>query len=161
MALEYPERVSKLVLMAPGGLSDLAEYQQMPGMQKVFKVFGSGEPVTPAVMKDLFATGLMHDPEHATDELVEERMQIMQIMNGHVMATMQVPNLVDRLHELECPVLGFWGMDEKMMPENGIMAMAKNIKHLRLVLATECGHWVMVEHEAMFNRYCLDFLQHG
>ena len=161
MALEYPERVGKLVLMAPGGLSDLAEYQQMPGMQKVFKVFGSGEPVTPAVMKDLFATGLMHNPEHATDELVEERMQIMQIMNGHVMATMQVPNLVDRLHELECPVLGFWGMDEKMMPENGIMAMAKNIKHLRLVLATECGHWVMVEHEAMFNRYCLDFLQHG
>jgi 4,5:9,10-diseco-3-hydroxy-5,9,17-trioxoandrosta-1(10),2-diene-4-oate hydrolase len=52
-------------------------------------------------------------------------------------------------------------MDEKMMPENGIMAMAKNIKHLRLVLATECGHWVMVEHEGMFNRYCLDFLQHG
>jgi 4,5:9,10-diseco-3-hydroxy-5,9,17-trioxoandrosta-1(10),2-diene-4-oate hydrolase len=72
-----------------------------------------------------------------------------------------VPNLVDRLHELQCPVLAFWGMDEKMMPENGIMAMAKNIPHLRLILVTECGHWVMVEHEAMFNRACLDFLQHG
>ena len=156
LALEYPQRVEKLILMAPGGLSDLPEYQQMPGMQKVFQVFGSGEPVTPAVMKDL-----MHDARHATDELVAERMQIMQIMNGHVMATMQVPNLVDRLHELQCPVLGFWGMDEKMMPENGIMAMAKNIPHLRLVLVTECGHWVMVEHEDMFNRTCLDFLQHG
>ncbi len=161
LALEYPQLVDKLILMAPGGLSDLPEYQQMPGMQKVFKVFGSSEPVTPAVMKDLFATGLMHDPKHATDELVAERMQIMQIMNGHVMATMKVPNLVARLHELQCPVLGFWGMDEKMMPENGIMAMAKNIPHLRLILVTECGHWVMVEHEAMFNRACLDFLQHG
>ena len=87
-------------------------------------------------MKDLFATGLMHDPSHATDELVAERMQIMQIMNGHVMATMQVPVLVDRLQELDCPDLGFWGMDEKMMPENGIMAMAKNISHLRLILVT-------------------------
>ena len=133
----------------------------MPGMQKVFQVFGSGEAVTPEVMKDLFATGLMHDPTYATDELVEERMQIMQIMNGHVMATMQVPVLVDRLHELDCPTLGFWGMNEKMMPENGIMAMAKNIKHLRLILVTECGHWVMVEHESMFNRACLDFLQNG
>lgn len=161
MALEYPQLVEKLILMAPGGLSDLPEYQQMPGMQQVFKVFGSGESVTPAVMKDLFATGLMHDPQYATDDLVEERMQVMQIMNGHVMATMQVPNLVDRLHELQCPVLGFWGMDEKMMPENGILAMAKNIQRLRLVLVAECGHWVMVEHEAMFNRYCLDFLQHG
>ncbi len=159
LALDYPQLVDKLILMAPGGLSELADYQQMPGMQKVFQVFGSGQAVTPAVMKDLFATGLMHDPQHATDELVAERMQVMQIMNGHVMATMQVPVLVDRLPELQCPVLGFWGMDEKMMPENGIMAMAKNIKQLRLILVTECGHWVMVEHQGMFNRACLDFLQ--
>lgn len=161
LALEYPQLVEKLILMAPGGLSELAEYQKMPGMQKVFQVFGSGEPVTPDVMKDLFATGLMFNPEHATDELVAERMQIMQIMNGHVMATMQIPVLVDRLHEIQCPALGFWGMDEKMMPEEGIMAMVKNIRHMRTILVNECGHWVMVEHEAMFNRACLDFLQNG
>lgn len=161
LALEYPERVEKLILMAPGGLSELAEYQKMPGMQKVFQVFGSGEPVTPEVMKDLFATGLMYNPEHATDELVAERMQIMQVMNGHVMATMQIPVLVDRLAEINCPTLGFWGMDEKMMPEEGIMAMVKNITHMRTILVNECGHWVMVEHEGMFNRACLDFLQNG
>ncbi|MCX2974450.1 alpha/beta fold hydrolase [Halieaceae bacterium IMCC8485] len=161
LALDYPDLVEKLILMAPGGLSELAEYQKMPGMQKVFQVFGSGEPVTPQVMKDLFATGLMFNPEHATEELVAERMQIMQIMNGHVMATMQVPVLVDRLPEIQCPTLGFWGMDEKMMPEEGIMAMVKNIKHMRTILVNECGHWVMVEHEAMFNRACVDFLQNG
>ena len=161
LALEYPALVEKLVLMAPGGLSELPEYQAMPGMQKVFKVFGSGEPVTPAVMKDLFATGLLYDPTFATDELVAERMQVMQVMNGHVMATMKVPVLTDRLHELDCPVLGFWGLDEKMMPENGIMALARNIRHLRLILVSECGHWVMVEHEAMFNRNCLDFIKYG
>ena len=161
LALECPQRVDKLVLMAPGGLSEMPEYQAMPGMQKVFKVFGSGEPVTPAVMKDLFATGLMYNPRFATDELVAERMQIMQIMNGHVMATMKVPVLTDRLPELDCAVLGFWGLDEKMMPENGIMALARNVRHLRLVLVSECGHWVMVEHEAMFNRSCLDFIKYG
>ena len=161
LALDYPDLVDKLILMAPGGLSELPEYQAMPGMQKVFKVFGSGEPVTHEVMKDLFATGLMYDPQYATDELVQERTQIMDIMNGHVMATMQVPVLVDRLKEIDCPVLGFWGMDEQMMPENGIMAMAHNIKDLKLILVTQCGHWVMVEHEGMFNRACLDFLQHG
>lgn len=161
LALDHPAMVEKLVLMAPGGLSELPQYQAMPGMQKMFKVFGSGEPVTPEVMKDLFATGLMHNPAHATDELVAERMQIMQIMNGHVMATMSVPVLTERLPELECPVLGFWGLDEKMMPDNGIMALARNTRHLRLILVSECGHWVMVEHEDMFNRSCLDFIQHG
>jgi 4,5:9,10-diseco-3-hydroxy-5,9,17-trioxoandrosta-1(10),2-diene-4-oate hydrolase len=69
--------------------------------------------------------------------------------------------LVDRLSEIQCPTLGFWGMDEKMMPEEGIMAMVKNIKHMRTILVNECGHWVMVEHEAMFNRACVDFLQNG
>ncbi len=161
LALDDPQRVDKLILMAPGGLSELPEYQAMPGMQKVFKVFGSGEPVTPEVMKDLFATGLMHDPKYATDDLVAERMQIMQIMNGHVMATMSVPVLTDRLQEIQCPVLAFWGLDEKMMPENGIMALARNTPHLRLILVSECGHWVMVEHEDMFNRACLDFISHG
>lgn len=161
LTLDYPELVDKLILMAPGGLSELPEYQAMPGMQKVFQVFGSGEPVTHEVMKDLFAFGLMHNPEFATDELVAERLQIMQIMNGHVMATMQVPVLTERLNEIKCPVLGFWGMDERMMPENGIMALAKNVQTLRLVLVTQCGHWVMVEHEDMFNRSCLDFLNNG
>lgn len=161
LALDYPQLVDKLILMAPGGLSELSDYQQMPGMQKFFQVFGSDEPVTPAVMKDLFATGLLHDPRFATDELVQERMQVMQTMNGHVVSTMQIPVLVDRLSELDCPVLGFWGMNEKMMPDNGIMAMASNIRHLRLILVTQCGHWVMVEHQDMFNRACLDFLRHG
>jgi len=161
LALDHPSAVEKLVLMAPGGLSELSDYQAMPGMQKMFKVFGSGEPVTPAVMKDLFATGLMYNPAHATDELVAERMQIMEIMNGHVMATMSVPVLTERLPELDCPVLGFWGLNEQMMPENGIMALARNTRHLRLILVSECGHWVMVEHEDMFNRSCLDFIQNG
>ncbi len=161
LALAHPELVDKLILMAPGGLSEMHEYQQMPGMQKMFKVFGSGEPVTHEVMKDLFATGLMYDPRHATDELVSERMQIMGIMNGHVMASMKIPVIIDRLHELDCPVLGFWGMNERMMPESGIMALAKNVRHLQFVLLSECGHWVMVEHRDLFNRQCLDFLQHG
>ena len=161
LALEYPELVEKLVLMAPGGLSEMPEYQQMPGMQKVFQVFNSGDAVTPEVMKDLFATSLMYNPDHATDELVAERMQIMQIMNGHVMATMQVPVLTERLPELQCPVLGFWGLNENMMPESGMIALAHNTSQLRLILVSECGHWVMVEHEDMFNRACIDFLENG
>ncbi len=69
--------------------------------------------------------------------------------------------LTDRLKDIDCPVLGFRGMNEKMMPESGIMALAHNIPHLRLILVSECGHWVMVEHEDMFNRACLDFISNG
>jgi 4,5:9,10-diseco-3-hydroxy-5,9,17-trioxoandrosta-1(10),2-diene-4-oate hydrolase len=161
MALEHPQLVEKLILMAPGGLSPMAEYQQMPGMQKMFQVYGSGEALTHDVMKDLFAFGLMHDPSHATDELVAERLQVMQLMNGQVMAAMAIPVLVERLSELSFPVLGFWGLNERMMPNSGIVNFAENCPNLRLILMSECGHWVMVEHERVFNRMCLDFLQNG
>jgi pimeloyl-ACP methyl ester carboxylesterase len=73
-------------------------------------------------------------------------------------AALVVPELTERLHELKMPVLGFWGMDERMMPESGILKLAKNIPDIRLVLVSNCGHWVMVEHEAMFNRTTHDFL---
>jgi 4,5:9,10-diseco-3-hydroxy-5,9,17-trioxoandrosta-1(10),2-diene-4-oate hydrolase len=161
LALARPQLAERLILMAPGGLSPMEEYGQMPGMQKMFAVYGSGAPVTHDVMKDLFAFGLMHDPRHATDELVAERMQVMALMNAQVMSSMQIPVLTERLQELHCPVLGFWGLNERMMPDSGIMNFAKNCANLRLILVSECGHWVMVEHEAMFNRMCVDFLQNG
>tara|TARA_R110002072_G_scaffold108486_2_gene235357 strand:- start:281 stop:1114 length:834 start_codon:yes stop_codon:yes gene_type:complete len=159
LALEYPALVNQLVLMAPGGMSQHEEYLQMPGMQKMFEVYGSGEPISHAVMKELFAFGLTHDPVHATDELVAERSQIMAIMNGHVMWTMAIPYLAERLPELSCPVLAFWGTDDRMMPDSGILALAKNCANLKFIILSECGHWVMVEHTELFNREVLSFLE--
>ncbi|MBK6289162.1 MAG: alpha/beta fold hydrolase [Pseudomonadales bacterium] len=160
-ALDYPQLTERLVLMAPGGLNAKEEYFRMPGMQKMAQVFSSGQAVTPAVMKELFAGSLMHDPRYATDALIAERTEIMQLMNAQVMATMKVPELTDRLPGIKAPVLAFWGMNERMMPESGIMKLARNTPDIRLVLVSNCGHWVMVEHQDMFNRMTHDFLAHG
>lgn len=161
LALDFPDRVDKLILMAPGGLSELSEYQAMEGMQKMFKVFGSSESLTPDIMRDLFATSLMFDPKHATDDLVEERMQIMNLMNSRVISTMSVPVLTSRLKEIQHETLVFWGADERMMPEGGIASLIKNMANLRLMIVSKCGHWVMTEHRDMFNRTSLDFIKFG
>ena len=161
LALDFPDRVDKLILMAPGGLSELSEYQAMEGMQKMFKIFGSSESLTPDIMRDLFATSLMFDPKHATDDLVEERMQIMNLMNSRVISTMSVPTLTSRLKEIQHETLVFWGADERMMPEGGIASLIKNMSNLRLMIVSKCGHWVMTEHRDMFNRTSLDFIKFG
>ena len=161
LALDFPDRVDKLILMAPGGLSELSEYQAMEGMQKMFKVFGSSESLTPDIMRDLFATSLMFDPKHATDDLVEERMQIMNLMNSRVISTMSVPVLTSRLKEIQHETLVFWGADERMMPEGGIASLIKNMANVRLMIVSKCGHWVMTEHRDMFNRTSLDFIKFG
>jgi 2-hydroxy-6-oxonona-2,4-dienedioate hydrolase len=39
--------------------------------------------------------------------------------------------------------------------------MATRIPNVRVTLFNRCGHWVMVEHAAVFDRLTTDFLRHG
>lgn len=158
LALQYPELVQGLILMAPGGMSPREEYLQMPGMQKMFEIYLSGEEITAKPMRELFEFGLVHDPRHVSDELIAERLHVMGLMNTQVMLTMDIPHLPERLPELRCPVLVFWGANDRMMPDNGILAMARHCPDMKMLVLSECGHWAMVEYEALFNRECLAFL---
>lgn len=160
-ALNYPQNVEKLVLMAPGGVENQADYFHMPGMALMKEVFMSPEPVTPARMKDFFIKAFVVNPACVDDELVNERHALMQTQNPQVVKTMKVPDMTARLGEIQCPCLGFWGMNEKMMPETGILKLAKGIPNLRMILVPQCGHWVMIEHHDLFNRMTLDFLRNG
>jgi len=159
LALEHPELVDKLILMAPGGMSEREEYFQMPGMQKMFEIYMSQEGLNVDSMRELCEVGLVYDPKFVTDELVAERSYVMGLMNTQVLVTMDIPYLPDRLPELQCPVLVFWGANDKMMPDSGLLATAKNCPDMKMLVLSECGHWAMVEHEALFNRECLAFLQ--
>lgn len=158
-ALDYPDRVDKLVLMAPGGVEDQPDYFKMPGMQLMREVFTSPEPLTPERMKQFFIDAFVVDPSVIEDELVQERWATAQLQNPQVVKSMTVPNMTDRLPELRGPTLVFWGMDERMMPESGIMKLAKGCRNAQIVLLSECGHWVMLEHRDLFNRMTLDFLR--
>lgn len=158
LALENPDRVASLVLMAPGGLSEREEYLAMPGMQKMFEIYFGEGGLNEDSMRELFATGLVYDPQHVNDDLLAERMHVMGLMNQQVMLSMDIPPLAGRLGDLRCPILAFWGANDQMMPDSGLLALVNNAHHMKLIVLTECGHWAMVEHEALFNRECLEFL---
>jgi 4,5:9,10-diseco-3-hydroxy-5,9,17-trioxoandrosta-1(10),2-diene-4-oate hydrolase len=158
--LDNPSAVEKLVLMAPGGLEEQADYFQMPGMQVMKEVFTSG-PMEPARLEDFIRRGLVFDDSVVDEQLINERWGIFQQQNSQVITSMVVPNMSARLSEINCPILAFWGVNEKMMPETGIQTLAKNCPNIRLTLVSQCGHWVMVEHRDMFNRNTVDFLKNG
>ncbi len=158
LALAYPELVSGLILMAPGGMNPREDYLQMPGMQKMFEIYLSEGGIAAESMRDLFETGLVYDPRHVTDDLVAERLHVMSLMNTQVMMTMDIPLLAERLPELRCPVLVFWGARDRMMPDTGILAMARHCPNMKMIVLSECGHWAMVEYRDLFNRESLAFL---
>ncbi len=161
MALAHPGNVERLVLMAPGGLNDLPDYLAMPGMAAMFALFGAGKPITEADMKAFFVKAFVVNPAVVDDALVHERYELMKLQNPQVMKTMKVPNMTADLGKIKCPTLSLWGLNENMMPDSGILRLAKGMPNCRMVLVPNCGHWVMIEHRDLFNRMVLDFLKNG
>ncbi|KJK14668.1 alpha/beta fold hydrolase [Pseudomonas sp. BIGb0427] len=158
LALDQPRRVSRLVLMAPGGLMDKEQYYlQMEGIQKMGAAFANGELNDAAGMRRLLSLQLF-DPALISDETVAERVAVVGQQPACVLTSMQVPNLTSRLPELQCPILGFWGINDKFCPASGAQTLLAACRRIRFVLLSECGHWVMVEHRELFNRECLAFL---
>lgn len=155
-AIDRPDAVARLILMGPGGLEEREVYFQMEGIQRMMTGFADGL-LDKDGMRRLLSI-LVHDPVHVTDELLAERVPICAVQPKTVLSTMRVPNLSDRLDEIQCPVLGFWGTNDQFCPAQGAFKILERCENARFVLVNRCGHWVMVEHRDMFNRTSLEFL---
>ena len=158
-ALAHPQDVKRLILMAPGGVEDLDTYLAMPGIANMFKVYQSGKTGA-AAMREVMTMQLF-DPTLLTDDIINERAPIAETQTQAARSILKVPNMTERLHELRCPVFGFWGVNDQFNPVSGTTKLVDNCPQARIIVLNQCGHWVQVEHREMFNRACIDFLQHG
>ena len=158
-ALDHPDRVEKLVLMAPGGIEELETYMAMPAMAKMIENFVGGALDRDGLRRVL--TTLVYDPVHVTDALVDERYAILQNQPPEVLGRMIIPNMEHELASIACPVLSFWGVDDELLPASGGLKITRACRPSRNIEVADCGHWVMVEHARMFNAACLDFLRNG
>ncbi len=157
-ALAYPDKVSHLILMATGGVEEREIYFATEGIQAMVKYPMGSPEFTKEVLGDLLKL-LVFDPKHVTQELIDERWQILQIQNAQVLASMQIPNLTDRLQELSIPILGFWGYQDKFCPISGAHTIISQCNDARVNMLSQCGHWVMIEHSEYFNKQCIQFLR--
>jgi 4,5:9,10-diseco-3-hydroxy-5,9,17-trioxoandrosta-1(10),2-diene-4-oate hydrolase len=158
-ALTYPDDVARLILMAPGGVEDLDTYLAMPGIKNMFDIYKSGK--TGAEAMRAVMTMQLFDPSLLTDEIINERAPIAATQTQAARSVLKVPNMTEQLHQLRCPVFGFWGVNDQFNPVGGTMKLMENCPQARMVLVNRCGHWVQVEHREMFNRSCIDFLKNG
>jgi len=157
MALEYPDLVGRLVLMAPGALEEREVYMEMEGIRTMIRVLYK-EGVSRETMRKVFSLQL-YDASYITEEVIEERFQVAQTQHPDNIARIQVVNLAGRLNEVRCPVLCFWGADDKFCPPSGAATIASRCPAARTMLISRCGHWVMVEYPELFNRLTLQFLK--
>ena len=157
MALDHPEFVDRLVLMACGCVEERETYFAMPGIAKMVGDFTSPE-FSEADQKRL-VSNLVYDPSVITDELVRERYAVARTQPKDVLARMRTPNLAPRLCELKAPILGFWGVQDEFCPVGGAQRFLDACPDARFMLFNHVGHWVQVERPDEFNRYTLAFLR--
>ena len=157
LALRHPERVKKLILMAPGGIESREDYFSMPGIQAMVKYPMGSPEFTKEVLAQLL-TQLVYDPVNVDDELVDERWATLETQNAHVLATMQIPDLSDQLASIDINTLVFWGTEDRFCPASGTWKILQMKGNVQAELVNYCGHWVMSEYPDLFNERCLSFL---
>jgi len=158
IALDHPELVEGMVLMAPGGIEDNEVYYAMPGIQKMIAEF-VGKTLDFEGLRSLLSM-LVHDDHLVDDALVAERFTILETQPTEVLSRLKVASMASELGKLKVPILGFWGRNDQFTPMSGFQKFIDACDHCTFTIVSNCGHWVMVEQADMFNAQLTHFLTH-
>lgn len=159
-AMAYPEATEKLIVMGPGGVQDpRIIIPNSPGLQAMYK-YTTEAPTDEKSYRDLLLN-LVYDPAMITEEVVAMRFPIRLSQPMKLYETLQTPwYLKNQLrHDLKCPLLAFWGKQDRFLPYTHADLVKDAIPEARTVVADKTGHWFMIEQAEQFNAECIDFLK--
>ncbi len=166
LALTYPDRVQRLVLMGPGGLSlNLFHADPTEGVQRLMDF--AAAPSREALRA--FISTMVINQRLVTDELVEERFADATAPGAReAMAAMGAsfwnPEYAEdgmlwrEAHRLRHPTLLTWGREDRVNPLDGAMVALKLIPKAELHVFPRCGHWAQIEAADAFCEVATAFL---
>ena len=165
-ALEHPDRVGRLVLMGPGGLSlNLLHADPTEGVQRLMDF--SMNPSREALRA--FISTMVVNQALVTDELVEERfadatapgsLDAMRSMGASFWNPEWAEDgmLWREAHRLRKHTLLTWGREDRVNPLDGALVALKQIPKAQLHVFPNCGHWAQIEAAEEFAEICTAFL---
>ena len=165
-AIEYPDRIGKLILMGPGGLGpSMFAPMPMEGIKLLFKLYAEPSYETLKQMIQVF----LYDQSLITEELLQGRWEAIQRHPEHLknflISAQKAPlsswDVSARLGEIKAKTFITWGRDDRFVPLDHGLKLVWNIDDARLHIFSKCGHWAQWEHADEFNRLVIDFLRHG
>lgn len=166
LALDHPDRVGRLVLMGPGGLSlNLFHADPTEGVQRLMDF--AADPTREALRA--FISTMVVNQDLVTDELVEERFADATAPGAQeAMASMGMsfwdPRTAEdgmlwrEAHRLRKHTLLTWGREDRVNPLDGAMAALKLIPKASLHVFPRCGHWAQIEAAEDFREVTTQFL---
>lgn len=164
LAADHPERVSKLVLVAPGGTVANPAVMDRIRSSTTAAVSSNDRALTRQRLELL-----MHDPVNVSEELVDVRHTIYhrpEFVAGidQLLCLQKMENRVEDLLTAEqmaaitAPTLIVWGAQNPFGDVPEAQRMHASIPGSELEILPECGHWPQHEHSDRFNKLALKFL---
>ena len=164
-ALEFPERLDKMILMGPGGLGQsMFHAMPMEGIKSLLALYMQPTMENFNKMLQIF----VYDPNALTEELRQSRYENMMRRPEHLtnfiksqqLAPLQLVDFTPRLGEIQAKTLVTWGRDARFLPLDWGLKLLWGMPNAQLHVFNKCGHWAQWEHAEEFNRLCIDFLKH-
>lgn len=142
-AAMYPDRIDKLVLVAPDGFASSGfEYGKPPEVTATMQLM---RYVLPKFMLKLSLKPAYADPNFLTDELTNRYFDLMLGAGSReaLLARMAQTTLVDPvplLKRIQAPTLLLWGEQDGMIPFANSAEYLKGIPNVKLVSLNGVGH---------------------
>ena len=163
MALDYPERVDRLIMMGGGSVgSSITTPMPTEGLKRLRGLYEAPTMDNLRRMLDIF----VYDPSRLTDDLIQGRYENMVRRPEHLsnfLASLKLSggtraDFSSRLSTIRSPSLIVWGRDDRFVPLDLGMRMLWGIPDAQMHVFSQCGHWAQWEHADRFNGLVLDFL---
>ncbi len=160
-AVDYPDRLHKMVLMGSGGGGvNIFSHQPSEGIKQLNYTFDH-----PSVEEFRKLINIMlYDGSTVPDEILQQRFDTVKATPGHIEARKNSVNVLRDLSadllNVKAPALLIHGRDDRVVPLEGSLRLLTALENSRLVVFNHCGHWAQFEHANEFNRLVEDFLSH-
>lgn len=165
LAARFPVLVDKLILVAPGGT--VANPEVMKRIRDSTKRAVLGDDIEETRRR---LNMLMYNPDRdVTEELVEIRHLLYHrpafvAAIDNLLALQEMGNRqedllrADECRQIEAPTLIVWGAENPFGAIPEAEFLKENIRHSRLVIFEQCGHWPQKEYSDKFNQLSLEHL---
>ena len=168
-AINFPEKVDKLILVDSGGLSEEA-----PFLYRLSTIPILGDLLLRPTVKPVLKIGVkraFYNPDVVTEEMIDINYQYLK-MPGAKQAMLNIirsnvdlhgphPEVVitEKLHLVKSPTLIIHGAQDEVIPVEYAQSACRLIPKAKLNIFSECGHLPQIEKASEFNKAVLSFLE--